>query len=258
MMKSMNNGMMGKMLGGRMGKALQDQTYKVYLKGNKMARLGADSIMIFDLDAGTMTTIDKQKQSYSTMSFDEMNQRMQQMKDRMSKDGEQPPEIQFDSKVAATGKTRTIDGHEAKEYIMTITAQGQQGGMKVNSDLWAVASVPGVEELRNFQKKMAARLSNMNGGLNPMLGTASSGLNQLTRETMKMDGFPVVQDVTISGVQSPMNPMMAMRNGGQQDKDPNAPFLIMNTNSSSFSNESVSDSVFQVPAGYKEQRTRGR
>ena len=44
-----------------------------------------------------------------------------------------------------------------------------------------------------------------------------------------MDGYPVTQEVTVSGVQSPMSPMMAMRNGGQENSDPNAPFLIMNT-----------------------------
>jgi hypothetical protein len=98
----------------------------------------------------------------------------------------------------------------------------------------------------------------MNGGLNPMMGTASSGLNQLSKETLKMDGYPVTQEVTVSGVQSPMSPMMAMRNGGQENSDPNAPFLIMNTESNSFSNGTVSDSVFQIPAGYKEQKGRRR
>jgi hypothetical protein len=52
--------------------------------------------------------------------------------------------------------------------------------------------------------------------------------------------------------------MMAMRNGGEQNKDPNAPFLIMNTDSKSFSNASVNDSVFEIPAGYKQKKMRGR
>lgn len=257
-MHSMSNGIMGKMMGGRMGRALQDQTFKVYVKGNKMARIGPETGMIFDLDAGTMTTIDNQKQTYSTVTFDEINQRMQEMKERMSKNGSQAPDIQFDSKVEQTGKTKTIDGQTAKEYLMTLTAQGQQGGMKVNSDLWAIPSIAGVEELRSFQKKLASKLIYMNGGVNPMLGSASSGLNQLTKEMLKMDGFPVSQEVTITGVQSPMSPMAAMRNGGQNNSDPNAPFLVMNTESNSFSDASVADSVFQVPAGYKEQKMRAR
>jgi hypothetical protein len=257
MMRSMGSGIMGKMAGGRMNKALQDQTYKVYLKGSKMARLGPDTSMIFDLDAGTMTTIDIQKKSYSTITFDEINRRMEEMQKRLSKESSRPAEIQFDSKVEPTGQTRAIDGQDAKEYVMTVVAQGQQTGMHVKSDLWVVSSLPGIQELRSFQKKMSAKLSNMSG-LNPLMGTASSGLDQLSKETLKMQGYPITQEVTVSGVQSPMSPMMAMRNGGQENKDPNAPFLIMNTDSKSFSDGAVSDSVFEIPAGYKEQKMRVR
>jgi hypothetical protein len=258
MMRGMNNSIMGKMMGGHLGRALQDQTFKIYVKGNKMARVGPDTGMIFDLDAGTLTTLDNQKQTYSTVTFDEINQRMQEMKDRMSKSGSQPVDIQFDSKVEQTGKTKNIDGQSAKEYLMTLTAQGQQGGMKVNSDLWAIPSIPGLEELRSFQKKVATKLTYISGGINPMLGSASSGLNQLTKEMLKLEGFPVSQEVTVTGVQTPMSPMAAMRNGGHNESDPNAPFLVMNMESNSFSDASVSDSVFQIPAGYKEQKMRGR
>lgn len=257
LMRSMSGGVMGKMGGGRMAKALEDRTYKVYLKGNKMARLSADTGTIFDLDAGTMTMIDVQKKTYSTTTFDEMNRRIEEMQNRMSKNGSHPAEIQFDSKVEPTGKTRSIDGKEAKEYVMTITAQGQQAGMRVKSDLWVVPSISGQEELRNFQTKMAEKLKNLNG-LNPVMGTASAGLTQVSKEVLKMDGYPVTQEVTISGVQSPMSPMMAMRNGGEENKDPNAPFLIMNTDAKSFSDGAVADSIFEIPAGYKQQKMRGR
>jgi hypothetical protein len=257
LMRSMSGGLMGKMGGGRMARTLEDQSYKVYLKGNKMARLGADTGMIFDLDSGTMTMIDVQKKTYSTTTFDEMNRRMEEMQKRISKNGSGPLEMRFDSKVEATGKTRSIDGKEAKEYVMTITAQGQQAGMRVKSDLWAVPSVPGLDELRTFQTKMVDRLKNLNG-FNPAMGTASSGLNELSKEVLKMDGYPVTQEVTVSGVQSPMSPMMAMRNGGEENKDPNAPFLIMKTDSKSFSDGAVADSVFEIPAGFKQQKMRGR
>jgi hypothetical protein len=253
MMKGMQGGLMGKMMGGRMGKALQDQTFKVYVKGNKMARIGPDTATIFDLDAGTMTTIDNQKQAYSTMTFEEMNQRIEEMKQKMSKSGSQGADIQFDVKVDDTGNTKSIDGQTAKEYVMTLTAQGQQGaGMRVRSEMWDLSSVPGLDELREFQKHMSEKLAGGSAGFNPMLGSASSGLSQLNKEVLKIKGFPVSQDVAITGVQSPMNPMMAMRGSGEGG-DPNAPFLTMNTASASFSDSAISDSVFEIPAGYKQQ-----
>src|ERR1035437_4569485 len=64
MIRGMANGPMGKMMGGRMGQAFQDQTYAVYVKGNKMARIGPLTSTITDLDAGTMTNIDNMKKTY--------------------------------------------------------------------------------------------------------------------------------------------------------------------------------------------------
>ena len=115
-----------------MGRALQDHTSTVYLKGNKMAHIGPDASTIIDLDAGTLTTIDNQHRSYTTMTFDEMNQRMKEAQEKMSRHGGNGgADIHFDVKVDDTGKTKTIDGKTAKEYVMTMTAQGQEQGQPV-------------------------------------------------------------------------------------------------------------------------------
>ena len=249
MMKNMSNGPMGKMMGGRMGQAFQDQTVKIYLKGNKMARVSANASMIFDLDAGTMTTIDNTRRIYVTTTFDELKQRMEQMKQRMAQDS-QVGDIQFEPKLEQTGNTKNIAGQTASEYILTLTAKGNQGSAtKVRSDMWVVPSVPGNDELRAFRRRMVDKMG-VTSGFNPLLGQASSGLSQLTKETMKIEGFPVTQDTAVSGVQSPMAQMM----GGDQNADPNAPFLSLTTEASNFATGPVNDSVFQIPAGYKEQK----
>jgi hypothetical protein len=251
MSKSMQGGLMGKMVGAKLGKALQDHTSKVYLKGNKMARVGPTVTSIIDLDAGTMTMIDSERQSYSTITFDELRQQMDQARERMAQHkASGSGDIKFDVKVDPTGQTREIQGQTAKEYIMTLTAQGEQtGGMRVRSDMWTVSSVAGFDELRFFQKKMAEKMGYAMSGFNPMMGAANQGLSELTKEITKLDGYPLAQDTSIAGVQSPMGPMM----GG----DPNTPFLTTTSESSGFSTESVADSVFQIPAGYKEQKRRG-
>jgi hypothetical protein len=258
MMRNMSSSPIGKMMGGRMGRALQDHTSTVYLKGNKMAHIGPDASTIIDLDAGTMTTIDNQRRSYTTMTFDEMNQRMKEAQEKMSRHGGNGgADIQFDVKVDDTGKTRTIDGKTAKEFVMTMTAQGQGqgqpgGGMRLRSDMWTVASETGAEELRDFYKKMATKMNySFAAGMNPMMGSAGQGLAQLAKETSKLEGYPVQQDTSVSGVQGPMMPMMG---GGNQD--PNAPFLTMSTESHNFSTGPVDDSVFQLPAGYKQQQMK--
>jgi hypothetical protein len=86
-----------------------------------------------------------------------------------------------------------------------------------------------------------------------MMGAANQGLSELTKEITKLDGYPLAQDTSITGVQSPMGPMMGNSGSG----DPNAPFLTTTSESSGFSTESVADTPFQIPAGYKEQKHRG-
>jgi hypothetical protein len=50
-----SNPIMGRLAGGRLQSAFQDQTATVYVKGAKMARVGQALTTIFDLDAGTVT-----------------------------------------------------------------------------------------------------------------------------------------------------------------------------------------------------------
>jgi hypothetical protein len=250
MMRGMSNSPMGKLMGGRLSKGLKDRTLKVYLKGNKLARIGEDSSTIVDLDAGTITTMDNEHHSYTVMSFDEMNRQMQEMRQKMNKRGD-APDVKFNAKVDATGKTREIDGKTAKEYILTMTAEGQQGaGMSVRSDMWAVPSGPGTDELRDFHKRLSEKLNYAFGaGMNPMMGNAGQGLSELQKETTKLEGYPVVQDTAVSGVQSPMA-------GGNGGSDPNAPFITMKTQSANFSTGSVDEAVFQIPSNYKERKAR--
>ena len=47
-MRGLANGPMGEI----MGQAFQDQTYALYVKGNKMARIGSLTSTITNLDAG--------------------------------------------------------------------------------------------------------------------------------------------------------------------------------------------------------------
>ncbi|MGH9697783.1 MAG: hypothetical protein ACRD5Z_26825 [Bryobacteraceae bacterium] len=250
MVRGMSNSPMGKLMGGRLSKGLKDQTSKVYLKGNKLAHIGEDSSTLIDLDAGTMTTIDNEHHSYTVMSFDDMNRQMQEMQQKMNKRGGSA-DVKFNAKVDATGKTREIDGKTAKEYILTVTAEGQEGaGMSVRSDMWAVPSEPGADELRDFHKRLSEKLNYaFGGGLNPMMGNAGQGLSELQKETTKLEGYPVLQDTAVSGVQSPM-----MRRNGSSDS--NAPFITMKTQSGNFSAGSVDEAVFQIPSDYKEHKAR--
>lgn len=246
MMRGMaSNPILGRLGGGSLKTAFEDQNFKVYVKGSKMARIGDLTSTIYDLDAGTVTTINHQKRSYVVQTFEEMRQEMERMQQRGHRG--QSSDIDFDVKIDKTGQTRTIDGQSASETLMTMTAKSASanGQMVVKADFWLLPSDPSKREVMDYSKRLAEKYAYAFSG-GPGLGAAGAGIAAAMREGNKFDGYPVLYDVDVSGVASPMPAM------GQRNSDPNAPLLKMETQSSHFASESVDDSKFSVPAGYSQ------
>jgi hypothetical protein len=237
--------MIGRMGGGAMRNAFEDQHYDVYVKGNKMARLGGMVSTIYDLDAGTITTINNTKQTYVTMTFEEMREQMERMQQRMNRKGS-GGDLQFDVKVEKTGQTRTIDGQSTKETLITMTAKGDGGNgqMVVKTHAWLAPLSASTREIVDFSRKLGEKFAYAYGS-SPMMGAAAGGLGAAMKEAFSQDGYPVETDVEVTGLATPMG-------GG----DPSAPFLQMEMQSSNFATGTVDDSKFSVPAGYKEEKRR--
>jgi hypothetical protein len=242
--------LIGRMGGGAMRNAFEDKHDEVYVKGNKMARLGGMFSTIYDLDAGTVTTINNTKQSYNTMTFDEMREQMEKMQQRMNKNKSGGGELQFDVKVDKTGETRTINGATATETVITMTAKQESasGQMVVKTHLWLVPQSAATREVTDFSRKLGEKFAYAYGGGSPMMGPASGGLAAAMKEAFKQDGYPVENDIEVSGV------AMAGPMGG--GGDPSAPFMMMVMQSSNFATGAVDDAKFSVPAGYKEEKRR--
>jgi hypothetical protein len=235
------NPMMGRRAGA-MGSAFQDQTFTIYIKGSKMARIGPNASTIIDLDAGTMTTINHQTHTYSTRTFDEMRQQFAAMQHGQSGD------MQFDVKVDKTGRTQDIDGETATEAVLTLKALpgSANAQMIVKVDEWLVAANASRREATDYLKRLSEKFSLALGGM-PGLGAAASGISAAMREGLKLDGYPALSDMDVSGVNAPM-----MGAG-----DASAPFLKTETHSSHFVTGPVDDAKFAVPAGYTQEQPRG-
>jgi hypothetical protein len=242
-----SNPMLGRMGGGLAG-ALQDQKFTVYIKGSKMARVGATTSSITDLDAGTMTIVNNERHTYRTQTFEEMRQQLEQMQQRMNR-GQAGGDIQFDVKVDNTGQTRTIDGKTAADTVLTLTAKSASanGQMVVKVDAWVIKAESAMQEVRDYYKRLSEKFAYAFAG-SPGLGAAGAGINAAYREMMKLDGYPVMTDIAVSGVASPM-----MQGGGG---DSNAPMITMETQSSNFVVGPVDDSKFAIPAGYTQEQGR--
>ncbi len=247
-----SNPILGRIGGGSLKNAFQDQNFTTYIKGPKMARIGDTFSTIYDLDAGTITNINNEKHTYTVETFDEMRQQMDKMQQRMNKG--QSGDIDFDVKVEKTGQTRTIGGQTATETLVTLTAKSAnaQGQMVVKVNAWLVSVDSSTREVVEYAKRLSEKFAYAFAGWSPTLGAAGGGIGAAMREAQKLDGYSVLTDTSVSGVSSPMTPMMGR--GG--NSDPNAPLIQMETETGNFAPGSVDDSKFSVPAGYKQEQRR--
>ena len=245
--------LMGNMGGGALKAVFSDQQQEVYIKGGKMASIGPVTSVLFDLDAGTITTINHKTSTYSTMTFDEMRRQVEQMQRRMRKKTGQ--DVEFDSKLADNGQTRTVDGQSATGKVLTMTAKqaSKEGQMVIKSQIWLVPDTPPMREAAEFQKKLAEKAAFALGGFSPMMGAASTGLQAAMKESFNQNGYPVLTETEVSGIVG--GGPMGMAQAG---KDSNAPLVQTETQSGGFADGSVDDDKFAIPARYREEKRNRR
>jgi hypothetical protein len=203
-------------------------TSTVALHGNRMVRSNPHTTEIIDLDRQNMTFIDHDKHTYSVVTIQQMQQAMAdaaakakaQSKDSANSNNASDAQMSFNAHVSSNGTTRNIDGRDAKEALLTVTmianatdGSNAKGGMAATSEMWMVPDVPGQEELRAFNQRMAKELAmdttigQMSGLLSAQPGGAQA-LADLKKEAAKMSGFPVLQ-VTRVGVSADGQPLAA-------------------------------------------------
>ncbi|MEO8369953.1 MAG: hypothetical protein ABI806_12200 [Candidatus Solibacter sp.] len=180
----------------------------ISVKGDRMVHRSANNASVIDLASGTITTIDFQKKQYTVMTFEEMKQMMEQMAQKMQKNDK--GEVKFKVSRIPSDKTKQVAGFEAKEMIMKMEMEGTdkdsgaKGGMTITTDMWIASGIPGYQEVRDFHKKMAEKLSWSPGGsmfmANPQ---ASQGMAEVYKELAKLDGVPVQQFITMGGAGQP-------------------------------------------------------
>lgn len=199
-------------------KADQPITSTVLLKGNRMARIRPDSIEIIDLDRGTVTQIDTIKRQYSTMTFDQMKQQLEQaQRDAQARQASsqtqaepatQPSsaDMSYDVHVRNTGASRQVSGLDTNEAIMTMSliaqdkTNQQKGALSITNDMWMAPDIPGFDEVRAFNEKLAQKMGkvfsgNAAGGMAALMSQpgAAKGLENLAEEMRKVKGVPVLQ-----------------------------------------------------------------
>ena len=203
-------------------------TSTVALHGNRMVRSNPHSTEIIDLDQQTIVRfIDHDKHTYSVMTFQQMQQAMADAAAKaraQSKSSTDPirtmHRCSWTHTSAPTERRAVLMGAMQKEALLTVTmlasandGSNTKAGMAATSEMWLVSDVPGVEELRAFNQRMAKELatdtsaSQMSGLLSAQPDGAQA-LADLKKEAANMKGVPVLQ-VTRVGVSADGQPLPA-------------------------------------------------
>ncbi len=254
----------------------------VAVKGNRMVHLSARQAIITDLDKETITTVNFDQKTYYVRTFEQMKQTMEQVSSRMGKTAGDKPDVSFHISMKDTGKKRQVAGLDTHEMVMTLEMDGadkQSGGrgaMTITSDMWIAPKMPGYDEVRDFQRRMAQKVSWSPGGGMPMIGRPemTQGMAEIMKESSKLDGVPVVQVVKMGGSMSGM-PMGGGAQGdasgnrpgrsrpGADQEDPSAAaasaigagdgsssLMEMTTELTGFSSAAVDAAKFEIPEGF--------
>ena len=195
----------------------------VAIKGDKMVHRSQEHATVIDLGAETITTVDMQKKTYTVMTFQEFKQMMDQMAQKMNEPNNQG-KVDFKVSAKDTGNSKEIAGYNAKELVLRMEMQftdqktGQQGSLVTTSDMWLAPAITGYSEVREFQRRMAEKLSfNPGGGLFMSSPEASKNMSELSKEMSKLDGMPVLQTIVMGGAGDP-----GQTTAGQQGQQPPA------------------------------------
>lgn len=213
-------------------------TTTVYYKGSKQRTETGNTVQIYDAAADQMYTLDTDKKTYSVISPSKMlegvagNPFLDMMK--------------FDTtaSVKAGGATKNIAGKPATNYVYSATikitmdnlppeAAGSLPTMEMKGEQWATESLSLPSA---FQK---AGLNNMARRMPPMM---VKGMKPLIDELAKIKGAPLSSRMSMSFIVPPGSPA-----AGSVPKEP----IVTTTEVKSISEETLSDSLFEIPTGYK-------
>lgn len=135
---------------------------------------------IVDLDAKTLTVLDKARKTYTVTTFDELRGQMERARKQLDA---MPPEARkmmgaMDAEVTlhSTGKTEKIAGYEAKEYALS-------GGPTTGS-VWATEEIVLPSKSEDWEKFRGA------------IGGANGPGSKLGEAMAKLKGFPLRTNVT--------------------------------------------------------------
>jgi hypothetical protein len=240
------------------------QNFRVYVKGNRIARVGSLISTIYDLDTGTVTAIDHEKHRYAVLSFAAMERRIEKGRG---------PRAGGKIETTDTGRTMNIQGETAVEYALTVwNGSGEDSPAIAHAVYWTVQKLPS-EELAAFQKRCRDKYGRQYPAICSL--TESNGFGILAKDTAGLEGYPVLKivesrmtvpspsgentspaEIYPADRSSPTNMRTETRPWRSGPPPSFARILRTEIRISNFVDGPVDESKFAIPKGYKQKKSR--
>jgi hypothetical protein len=197
----------------------------VAVSGDRKMTLSDTSGQIIDLKEERIYDLDVRRKTYKVTTFAELRKQMQEAQAKAERDAQQTKEpaekdknarqMEVDVSVKKTGQTRTINGFDTQQMIVTVTVREkgrtleQSGGLVLTADTWLAGTVPALREIADFDARYAARLQGPMAGLSADQMAAAAAMYPGLKEAMgkyqgqAVEGTPILTIVTIESVRSP-------------------------------------------------------
>ena len=222
-------GALGRMVNFFGGKAAKDGIVStVAVKGDRKVTMNDATGQIVDLKEEKVYDLDVRKKTYSVTTFAELRKQMQEAREKAAEQAsseETAPEeksepadkreVEIDFDLKESGQTRTINGFETREVIMTVVAREkgktleQAGGMVMTTNSWLTAKIDGLREVAEFDRRYAEKLhgpmlldAQQMAAMTAMYPMLQDAMARVQKENVNLDGTPVLTVLKVEAVKS--------------------------------------------------------
>ena len=220
------SGMLGRMANLFGGKTAKEGVISsVAVSGDRKMTANDTRGEIIDLKEQKVYDLDMRRKTYTVTTFEELRRRMAEMEAKAKEDVAKSPnddrpqnqgkELDVDFDVKNTGQTKTINGFETRQVVVTVTVREKgkkledSGGLVMTADNWMTRSVPALKEIADFDMRYYKALAGPQVAIDAQqLATALAMMPGLKEAFARMqraglDGTAISSTTTVESVKSP-------------------------------------------------------